>query len=126
MVLQPPRQEQRWVSDERRSPDLVGVPLSKWFVAGARPQSTHRARQFIFRHEIGDAYLGAVSRFMSNAFEYGDALLPRPEGADPDTETPPIESNQPYINLATYDIVACLIHMALTHRSQQVPNGRPR
>lgn len=30
---------------------------------------------FIFRHEIGDTYLGAVSRFMSNAFEYGDALL---------------------------------------------------
>ncbi|EKM50087.1 uncharacterized protein PHACADRAFT_105336 [Phanerochaete carnosa HHB-10118-sp] len=58
---------------------------------------------FIFRFEIGDAYLGAVSRFMSNAFEYGDALLPRSEGADGDDETPPhIESNQPYINLATY------------------------
>lgn len=38
---------------------------------------------------------------MSNAFEYGDALLPRPDGADPDAEAPPIESNQPYINLAT-------------------------
>lgn len=38
---------------------------------------------------------------MSNAFEYGDALLPRPEGADPDAEVPLIESNQPYINLAT-------------------------
>ena len=59
-------------------------------------------RQFIFRYEIGDAYLGAVSRFMSNAFEYGDALLPRPEGSDPEDDTPPhIESNQPYINLAT-------------------------
>lgn len=56
--------------------------------------------QFIFRYEIGDAYLGAISRFMSNAFEYGDALLPRPEGADPD-EPPQIESNQPYMNLAT-------------------------
>lgn len=39
---------------------------------------------------------------MSNAFEYGDALLPRPEGAGPDSEPLPIESNQPYINLATY------------------------
>jgi TBC1 domain family member 8/9 len=39
---------------------------------------------------------------MSNAFEYGDALLPRAEGVDTDDETPPqIESNQPYINLAT-------------------------
>ncbi|KAI0731124.1 TBC-domain-containing protein [Earliella scabrosa] len=60
---------------------------------------------FIFRHEIGDAYLGAVSRFMSNAFEYGDALLPRAEGADPESEAPPIESNQPYINLATFRMV---------------------
>ena len=60
--------------------------------------------KFIFRFEIGDAYLGAVSRFMSNAFEYGDALLPRPEGANADDETPHIESNQPYINLATYAV----------------------
>ncbi|PSR80358.1 hypothetical protein PHLCEN_2v6743 [Hermanssonia centrifuga] len=61
---------------------------------------------FIFRYEVGDAYLGAVSRFMSNAFEYGDALLPRPEGADPNSEaTTPIESNQPYINLATFRMV---------------------
>lgn len=65
------------------------------------PQPLIRRVQFIFRHEIGDAYLGAVSRFMSNAFEYGDALLPRPEGADPNSEPPPIESNQPYMNLAT-------------------------
>ncbi|KAI8968116.1 TBC-domain-containing protein [Trametes punicea] len=60
---------------------------------------------FIFRHEIGDAYLGAVSRFMSNAFEYGDALLPRPDGADPESEPPQIESNQPYMNLATFRMV---------------------
>ncbi|KAH9935980.1 TBC-domain-containing protein [Epithele typhae] len=59
---------------------------------------------FIFRHEIGDAYLGAVSRFMSNAFEYGDALLPRPEGAD-ESESPHVESNQPYMNLATFRMV---------------------
>ncbi|KAI0700129.1 TBC-domain-containing protein [Cerioporus squamosus] len=64
-----------------------------------------RSWSFIFRHEVGDAYLGAVSRFMSNAFEYGDTLLPRPEGADPDSEAPPIESNQPYINLATFRMV---------------------
>ncbi|KAL6306255.1 TBC-domain-containing protein [Sparassis latifolia] len=61
---------------------------------------------FIFRFEIGDAYLGAVSRFMSNAFEYGDALIPRPEGADPNDDAPPqLESNQPYMNLATFRMV---------------------
>ena len=51
---------------------------------------------------------------MSNAFEYGDALLPKAEsssqpGADrpggvgdgEDTPRPRIESNQPYLNLAT-------------------------
>ncbi|SJL17798.1 related to MDR1-Mac1p interacting protein [Armillaria ostoyae] len=62
--------------------------------------------EFIFRYEIGDAYLGAVSRFMTNAFEYGDALLPRPEdetGEDGEPSSPPpIASNQPYLNLATY------------------------
>lgn len=60
---------------------------------------------FIFRYEVGDAYLGAVSRFMSNAFEYGDALLPRPEGSDPDSEPPPVGQNQPYMNLATFRMV---------------------
>jgi TBC1 domain family member 8/9 len=50
--------------------------------------------------------LGAVSRFMSNAFEYGDALLPRPEGEDEEGgETPQIESNQPYLSLATFRMV---------------------
>ena len=43
---------------------------------------------------------------MSNAFEYGDALLPRPEGADSeDSATPQIESNQPYLSLATFRMV---------------------
>lgn len=56
--------------------------------------------QFIFRFEVGDAYLGAVSRFMTNAFEYGDALLPREEGAD-EASTPSIGNNQPYLSLAT-------------------------
>ncbi|KAI0306008.1 TBC-domain-containing protein [Multifurca ochricompacta] len=61
---------------------------------------------FIFRFEIGDAYLGAVSRFMSNAFEYGDALLPRPEGTDEkDSPVPQVESNQPYLSLATFRMV---------------------
>ncbi|KAF5338621.1 hypothetical protein D9611_012738 [Ephemerocybe angulata] len=65
---------------------------------------------FIFRFEVGDAYLGAVSRFMTNAFEYGDALLPRPEptqGEDGEraSSPPPIESNQPYLNLATFRMV---------------------
>ncbi|KAM6496616.1 Rab-GTPase-TBC domain containing protein, partial [Amanita muscaria] len=56
---------------------------------------------FIFRFEIGDAYLGAVSRFMSNAFEYGDALLPQSEDGSPVE----IGSNQPYLNLATFRMV---------------------
>ncbi|KAJ3497556.1 hypothetical protein NLJ89_g10334 [Agrocybe chaxingu] len=66
---------------------------------------------FIFRYEIGDAYLGAVSRFMTNAFEYGDALLPQPEQSkskDSNTEPespPPVSSNQPYLNLATFRMV---------------------
>ena len=42
---------------------------------------------------------------MSNAFEYGDALLPRPEGADEDAPTPQIETNQPYLSLATFRMV---------------------
>ncbi|EGN95103.1 hypothetical protein SERLA73DRAFT_170974 [Serpula lacrymans var. lacrymans S7.3] len=61
---------------------------------------------FIFRYEIGDAYLGAVSRFMTNAFEYGDALLPRQENGEPGESSPPhIASNQPYLNLATFRMV---------------------
>lgn len=42
---------------------------------------------------------------MTNAFEYGDALLPQPEAEKSDgetTPTPTISSNQPYLNLATY------------------------
>lgn len=62
--------------------------------------------QFIFRFEIGDAYLGAISRFMTNAFEYGDALLPQAEGKErEEVESPHIESNQPYLNLATFRMV---------------------
>ena len=57
--------------------------------------------QFIFRYEVGDAYLGAVSRFMTNSFEYGDALLAQPEDNE-SPESPQISNNQPYLNLATY------------------------
>jgi len=63
---------------------------------------------FIFRYEIGDAYLGAVSRFMTNAFEYGDALLPQPvadETSDGDSTPPRVGSNTPYLNLATFRMV---------------------
>lgn len=56
--------------------------------------------QFIFRYEVGDAYLGAVSRFMTNAFEYGDALVPRADGEKEDS-IPQVGNNQPYLNLAT-------------------------
>lgn len=37
------------------------------------------AIQFIFRAEPGDAYLGAVSKFMTNAFEYADSLIEQPQ-----------------------------------------------
>ncbi|THH10567.1 hypothetical protein EW146_g8334 [Bondarzewia mesenterica] len=61
---------------------------------------------FIFRFEVGDAYLGAISRFMSNAFEYGDALLPQFEDdGEQEASSPQIESNQPYLNLATFRMV---------------------
>ncbi|KAJ7760186.1 rab-GTPase-TBC domain-containing protein [Mycena olivaceomarginata] len=65
---------------------------------------------FIFRYEVGDAYLGAVSRFMTNAFEYGDALLPpseeEPEKNEQGGEIPPsVPTNQPYLNLATFRMV---------------------
>jgi TBC1 domain family member 8/9 len=53
--------------------------------------------KFIFRYEVGDAYLGAVSRFMSNVFEFGDALLPPGEDGQPQN----IGQNQAYLNLAT-------------------------
>jgi hypothetical protein len=49
---------------------------------------------------------------MTNAFEYGDALLPRPEAKEeeevPDSP-PPMESNQPYLNLATYVVPLSLL-----------------
>ncbi|KAF9482599.1 TBC-domain-containing protein [Pholiota conissans] len=65
---------------------------------------------FIFRYEVGDAYLGAVSRFMTNAFEYGDALLPQNNKSSDATDSrptspAPIASNQPYLNLATFRMV---------------------
>ena len=50
---------------------------------------------------------------MSNAFEYGDALLP--QETDPDTgESVPVQisNNQPYMNLATY-VFACVLRMTL-------------
>ncbi|PVG04743.1 putative MDR1-Mac1p interacting protein [Serendipita vermifera] len=69
---------------------------------------------FIFRSEIGDAYLGTVSRFMTNAFEYGDALLPKAEQGTPEVPKEvsantmplaPSSTNQPYLNKATFRMV---------------------
>jgi hypothetical protein len=42
---------------------------------------------------------------MSNAFEYGDALLPQPEEAEDDGTPPQVEPNQPYLSLATFRMV---------------------
>jgi len=66
---------------------------------------------FIFRFEVGDAYLGAVSRFMTNIFEYGDALLADNQLEQPNGDNEPpvspsqLEHNQPYLNLATFRMV---------------------
>ncbi|KAG8707803.1 hypothetical protein FRC09_001608, partial [Ceratobasidium sp. 395] len=60
---------------------------------------------FIFRNEPGDAYLGAVSRFMTNAFEFGDALLPAAVGTEDGAGTPTVGSHVPYLNLATFRMV---------------------
>ncbi|KAF8675664.1 hypothetical protein RHS04_06641 [Rhizoctonia solani] len=60
---------------------------------------------FIFRNEPGDAYLGAVSRFMTNAFEFGDALLPTPLGTEDGAGAPTVAANVPYLNLATFRMV---------------------
>ncbi|KAH7105928.1 TBC-domain-containing protein [Auriculariales sp. MPI-PUGE-AT-0066] len=65
----------------------------------------------IFRYERGDAYLGAVSRFMTNAFEYGDTLAQ--ESGAPPPPPPPVDgeaapeppANRPYLNLATFRMV---------------------
>ena len=62
-------------------------------------ESKLHCSQFIFRSEVGDAYLGAVSRFMTNAFEYGDALLPAEDVQNGDAET--FSPKKPYMNLAT-------------------------
>ncbi|KIJ55489.1 hypothetical protein M422DRAFT_24063 [Sphaerobolus stellatus SS14] len=66
---------------------------------------------FIFRYEHGDAYLGAVSRFMTNAFEYGDEMLQQPNhplvANLPEGMKDPVEigAHQPYLNLATFRMV---------------------
>jgi TBC1 domain family member 8/9 len=42
---------------------------------------------------------------MSNAFEYGDALLLQPEGEDGENSPLQRETNQPYLSLATFRMV---------------------
>jgi len=78
---------------------------------------------FIFRNEPGDIYLAAVSKFILNAYEFGDATAPEssvasssdslPIIADADTATHARERsnsaasphNLPYLNLATFRMV---------------------
>lgn len=76
---------------------------------------------FIFRNEPGDSYLAAVSRFILNAYEFGDATAP--ETSLPE-ETTPVDAdeatasearqranslqgphNLPYLSLATFRMV---------------------
>ncbi|KAG8888305.1 hypothetical protein FRB99_004126, partial [Tulasnella sp. 403] len=56
---------------------------------------------FIFRNEPGDAYLGAVSRFMTNAFEYGDSLLEEKAKAEEDD----LQSNTEGVNMLADEIL---------------------
>ena len=88
---------------------------------------------FIFRSEPGDAYLGSVSKFMTNAFEYADSLIEQPQhqfnnNDDNDNNTnddnkkpsplsateaskncipgsPNVNNDEPYINLPTFRMV---------------------
>jgi hypothetical protein len=60
---------------------------------------------------------------MTNAFEYGDALLPQSKGeTDGDEPAAKLDSNQPYLNLATYGFLP----MSMNRKSftyDQVPDG---
>ncbi|KAF9019049.1 TBC-domain-containing protein [Hymenopellis radicata] len=82
-----------WARDERIVSN--GFQNKDGFLTKDEVLTLSESFLFIFRFEIGDAYLGAVSRFMTNAFEYGDALLPEAEEDGGPTSFP---SNQ---NLAT-------------------------
>ncbi|WWC86831.1 uncharacterized protein L201_001710 [Kwoniella dendrophila CBS 6074] len=75
---------------------------------------------FIFRNEPGDIYLAAVSKFILNAYEFGDATAPEgsvdekaPIDGDKETASGARERsnssagphNLPYLNLATFRMV---------------------
>ncbi|WWD07604.1 hypothetical protein V865_005705 [Kwoniella europaea PYCC6329] len=75
---------------------------------------------FIFRNEPGDIYLAAVSKFILNAYEFGDATAPEgsvdekiPIHGDRETASGARERsdssagphNLPYLNLATFRMV---------------------
>jgi hypothetical protein len=109
-------------------------------VTGGRLPSSF---QFIFRNEPGDAYLAAVSKFILNAFDFGDATAPeeslQPEEVPPEETVPPDEKsatenrkraesvssphNAPY--LSEFD--PCIVRVILTdRRSGNIPNGDSR
>ena len=46
------------------------------------------AWQFIFRNEPGDVYLAAVSKFILNAYEFGDATAPEASRRTPEEAAP--------------------------------------
>ncbi|WRT64714.1 uncharacterized protein IL334_001648 [Kwoniella shivajii] len=75
---------------------------------------------FIFRNEPGDIYLAAVSKFILNAYDFGDATAPEgsvdekvPINGDKETASGARERsnssagphNLPYLNLATFRMV---------------------
>ncbi|RSH86713.1 uncharacterized protein EHS24_004984 [Apiotrichum porosum] len=78
---------------------------------------------FIFRNEPGDIYLAAVSRFILNAYEFGDATAPESSLPDPQDSVPMDGDEQtasqsrersnsqagphnlPYLSLATFRMV---------------------
>ena len=44
--------------------------------------------QFVFRSEPGDTYLAAVSKFILNAYEFGDATAPESSMPSPEEAAP--------------------------------------
>lgn len=62
---------------------------------------------------------------MTNAFEYGDALLPSPdEKVEDDPESPThADTNRPYLNLATSVTKSMNACESVVDLHCQVPNG---
>jgi hypothetical protein len=81
--------------------------------------------QFIFRNEPGDIYLAAVSKFILNAYDFGDAAAPNASppppliNGDGDTASSARERsnssatphNLPYLSELPYSFVWWIAHI---------------